>query len=113
MWLPLTGQDRRQQPTKGLTFTRSAIAFRLDTRRQGQFQISGFKRILVFTQRWIVRGCRNSEAGRQARIQEARPLQLVETGQIAKCLEAELRQERVRGSKRQRPARCLAPSTRT
>src|SRR5690242_12968288 len=95
MSLPLTGQDRRQQPTKGLAFAGSAIAFRLDTRRQGQFQIAGLERILVFAQRRIVRGRRNGEAGRQARIQQARAPELVETRQIAERLEAELRQERV------------------
>src|SRR5579859_3715613 len=112
MWLPLTGAEAPLQPTKGLAFALVAAAFGLDVRRQRQFQVAGLERILVLAKRRIVRRSRYGETGRQARVQQACALQLIEARKVAEHFQAELRQERLGGPKRQRPARRLPPSAR-
>src|SRR3954466_5896039 len=89
--LLLTGPD-------GVARLASAVLFRLHRRRQRQFQIADFKRILVIAQRRIVRWRGNAEAGRQPRVQQAGALQLFQTRQIAERLKAELRQESFGGA---------------
>jgi hypothetical protein len=54
MWLPLTGLLGRAQPTKGLAFALVTATLGLHARRQRQFQIAGFKGILVVTQLRII-----------------------------------------------------------
>jgi hypothetical protein len=90
----------------------SVSAFRLDRRRQRQFQVADLERILVIAQRRVIRRRRNAEARRQPRIQQARSLQFLQARQIAERLQAELRQEGFRGSEGQRTSRRLAAAAR-
>src|SRR5436190_502945 len=91
----------------------SSVLFGLGSRRQQQFQcVAGLQGLLVLAQRRVVGRRRHVEAGRQPRVQETRASELIETRQIGELLQAELRQEGVRGAERQRRARRLAAATR-
>ena len=59
-------------------------------RRQAEIEIARLERVLVLAQRRIVRRQRHREAGRQAAVEQAGALQLVEARQVADRLEPEM-----------------------
>src|SRR5246127_1066709 len=77
--------------------TAAAVLFRLDARRQREFQIAGFERLLVLAQRGVIRRRRNGKARRQARIEQTCAPQFLKARQVAQRFKVELRQEGFRG----------------
>src|SRR5271167_3804337 len=92
------GGRPRSSPRKRLL---AVLVFRLDRRRQRQFQVANLERILVLAQGRVVGRRGNAETGRQAGIQEPSALQFLQARQVAQRLQGELRQESFRGSKGQ------------
>ena len=83
------------------------LFFRCRPRREPEIEVARLERILVVAQRSVVRGQRDREAGRQAAIEQAGALELIETGQIADRLQTEMRQECLGGAEGERTARRL------
>src|SRR6266851_836048 len=90
--------NRHERSRNGREKSAPALALRLHPRRQRQFQIAGFQRLLVVPKFGVVRGRRNGKTGRQPRIQQSRAFQFLQPRQVAQRLQAELRQEGVGGS---------------
>src|SRR5579864_1265273 len=67
-------------------------------RNQAEVEIARFERVFVVAQRRIVGRQRHGKAGRHAAFDQAGAFELVEPGQIGERVEAEMRQERFRGS---------------
>src|SRR5512134_3513237 len=84
----------------------------LGRRREPEVQVARLERILVVAKLRIVGRHRHREARRQAMIEQAGALQLLESGQVAELLQAEMRQEILGRAVGDRPARHLAAAAR-
>src|SRR5262249_32513025 len=84
----------------------------LAPRPQAKIEVARFEWILILAQSRIVRRQRHRELGRQAAVEQARALQLVEPRQVADRIEPEMRQERFGRAIGQRTAWRLAAAAR-
>src|SRR5262245_12563394 len=81
-------------------------------RRQTNVEGAGLERIFVLPQRRIVGRHRYGKPVRQAPVEQARTLELVEPGQVADRIQPEMREERFRRAIGHRTPRRLASAAR-
>src|SRR5215471_622456 len=105
-------RDRFARAGACLTTTEIRFSFLVRAGGQSEVEISGLERVLVLPQARIVRRHRNRKARRQASLEQAGALELVEAREVADRVETEMAQKCVGGPERDRPPRRLAAAAR-